>query len=321
MVLADAMPPAHWRFPDILGQLRAGDLLVANDSRVVPARLLACRDGGAAAELLLERLADGEALARIRSNRALRAGTRLWLRSPRSWPSAALRVTGREGELFRIAWPPALSPAQLLWRYGRVPLPPYLRREAQVDDWQRYQTVYARRPGSVAAPTAGLHFDVPLLAQLRRCGIVLGCLTLHIGGGTFAPLRRAADGSLPTRLHPERVAVGARLCAQIAATRDRGGRIVAIGTTVARALESACDASGRVRPLRGETRLFIRPGFKFRCVDALLSNFHLPSSSLLMLVAAFVGRERLLDAYAEAVRAGYHFYSYGDAMLALGPSR
>ncbi len=321
MVLAGTAPPAHRLFPDILGLLREGDLLVGNDSRVVPARLLARRDGGASVELLLERIASGGGLARIRANRSPRPGTRLWLRSPGLWPPTALRVLDRAGELFHIAWPSAVTPEQLLLRYGRVPLPPYLRREAQVDDWERYQTVYARHPGSVAAPTAGLHFDAPLLEQLQRRGVELGWLSLHIGGGTFAPLRMAVDGLMPTQLYPERVAVGERLCAQVAATRARGGRVVAIGTTVARALESACVATGHPQPLSAETRLFIRPGFEFRCVDALLSNFHLPNSSLLMLVAALVGRERLLAAYAEAVRERYRFYSYGDAMLILDRSR
>ena len=321
MVLADTKPPAHQHFPAILTLLRPGDLLVANDSRVIPARLLAQREGGGAVELLLERIGMGTALARIRANRAPRAGTRLWLRSPCAWPPTALRVVGREAELFQLTWSSALRAEQLLQRYGHVPLPPYLRREAEVEDGQRYQTVYACHAGSVAAPTAGLHFDEPLLAKLQRLGVEWGTLTLHIGGGTFAPLRRAEGGTLPTQLHPERVTVGERLCAQLAATRSRGGRIVAIGTTVARALESACADSDHPRPLHGETRLFIRPGFRFRCIDALLSNFHLPSSSLLMLVAAFAGPERLLAAYAEAVRERYRFYSYGDAMLIFASRR
>ncbi|RMD80769.1 MAG: tRNA preQ1(34) S-adenosylmethionine ribosyltransferase-isomerase QueA, partial [Gammaproteobacteria bacterium] len=203
---------------------------------------------------------------------------------------------------------------ELLERYGEVPLPPYIRRPAAPRDRERYQTVYARHPGAVAAPTAGLHFDPPLLQALEARGVGLAWVTLHVGAGTFQPVR--AERVEEHRLHAEAFAVPEATCRRVAETRARGGRVVAVGTTAVRALESAWDeAAGALRPRRGETRLFIYPGYRFRAVDALLTNFHLPRSSLLMLVCAFAGREQVLAAYRHAVARGYRFFSYGDAML------
>ena len=200
----------------------------------------------------------------------------------------------------------------LMAREGRLPLPPYIRREVEAIDHERYQTVYAARPGAVAAPTAGLHFDEAMLARLGEAGVETACITLHVAAGTFAPLR--GDAVEGQRLHSERVRVSPALCDAVAATRERGGRVVAVGTTSVRALETA-SLSGRLQPFEGETDLFIRPGFAFRTAQVLLTNFHLPRSTLLMLVCAFGGTRCVLDAYREAVRRAYRFYSYGDAML------
>lgn len=222
-------------------------------------------------------------------------------------------VGERRGDLVEVSTDAAETLPALLERVGHIPLPPYIDRPDTDADRERYQTVFAARPGAVAAPTAGLHFDQALLDQLVAAGVRLGRLTLHVGAGTFQPVR--AEQLAEHRLHAEQVEVGAELCAQIAETRARGGRVVAVGTTVVRALETAAE-SGVVQPYAGETRLFIHPGrdFRFRVVDALMTNFHLPRSTLLMLVCAFAGRDRVLAAYAHAVAAGYRFYSYGDAM-------
>jgi S-adenosylmethionine:tRNA ribosyltransferase-isomerase len=289
--------------PDLL---RAGDLLIANDSRVLPARLFGQKASGGRIELLLERvLGEAEALVQLRSSHAPRAGAVL-----NFGPEVTAEVIGRREEFFVLRFSRALE--SVLTELGHVPLPPYIRREDAPGDRERYQTVFARAAGSVAAPTAGLHFDDPLLKSLAARGVEFRTLTLHVGAGTFAPLR---PQQLKTgRLHAEQVEVSAELCAAVAACRARRGRVVAVGTTATRALETAGD-SGELRPLRGETSLFIRPGYPFRIVDAMLTNFHLPESSLLMLVCAFGGTERVLAAYAHAVASRYRFFSYGDAMF------
>ncbi|GMV68488.1 MAG: S-adenosylmethionine:tRNA ribosyltransferase-isomerase [Pseudomonadota bacterium] len=289
--------------------VKPGDLLVLNDTRVIPARLFGTKPTGGAVELLIERIVDERrAHAHLKASKFPRPGTRIALAG-----GGTLMVGERRGDLVEVSTDAAETLPALLERVGHIPLPPYIDRPDTDADRERYQTVFAARPGAVAAPTAGLHFDQALLDQLVAAGVRLGRLTLHVGAGTFQPVR--AEQLAEHRLHAEQVEVGAELCAQIAETRARGGRVVAVGTTVVRALETAAE-SGVVQPYAGETRLFIHPGrdFRFRVVDALMTNFHLPRSTLLMLVCAFAGRDRVLAAYAHAVAAGYRFYSYGDAM-------
>lgn len=293
-------------FTDLPGLLRPGDLLVGNDSRVVPARLFGRKASGGKVELLLERqLDDREALVQLRSSHAPKAGNLLEFSQ-----GVTAEVLGRQDEFFRLRFSAPLAP--LLDAEGHVPLPPYIRRQDQPGDRARYQTVFARQPGSVAAPTAGLHFDERLLAELAARQIDFRTLTLHVGAGTFAPLR--PEQLRTGRLHAERLEVTPELGAAVAACRARGGRVVAVGTTAMRGLETA-GASGELRPFRGETTLFIRPGYRFRIVDAIVTNFHLPGSSLLMLVGAFGGPGRVMAAYRHAVAARYRFFSYGDAMF------
>jgi S-adenosylmethionine:tRNA ribosyltransferase-isomerase len=297
---------ADLRFADLPVLLRAGDLLVVNRSRVVPARIFGRKQSGGRIELLLERVLDADvALAQLRASHAPRPGGKVELDG-----GAVAEVLERRGPFTVLRF--SAPVLEVLERAGHVPLPPYIRRPDAASDRDRYQTVFAREPGSVAAPTAGLHFDAPLLARLDALGVARAEVTLHVGAGTFAPLR---DEQLATgRLHAERVEVGAATVAAVAAAKARGGRVVAVGTTVVRALESAA-AGGALEPLAGETDLFIRPGYRFGVVDALVTNFHLPRSSLLMLVAAFGGLERVLAAYRHAVAERYRFFSYGDAMF------
>ena len=294
------------RFAELPRFLRAGDLLVLNDTRVIRARLHGHKPTGGQVEMLLERITGARtATAQIKASRSPRDGAELCLAN-----GSSARVLGRTGSLFRLEFNTDIEP--LLETHGEVPLPPYIRRSAAPEDRARYQTVYARDDGSVAAPTAGLHFDADLLRALRKCGVEIEFLTLHVGIGTFAPVRtqRIEDH----RLHSEWCRTTPALCARIQQTRQRGGRIVAVGTTTVRALESAA-AGGQLQPFDGETSLFIRPGYRFRVVDALITNFHLPESSLLMLVCAFAGLDRVLAAYRHAVDQRYRFFSYGDAML------
>ena len=307
---------------DLAAQLRAGDLLVVNDTQVIAARLHGNKPSGGRVEILLERpLAGGQALAQLSASKPIRAGLEV------ATAGGMVRVLAREAELWRIELP---SPAvEFFERFGEVPLPPYIHRPPQPADRERYQSIFAREPGAVAAPTASLHFDDALLGALAARGVRRTCITLHVGAGTFQPLR--SDDVAAHLLHPERASVAAATCAAINATRAGGGRVVAVGTTVVRALESAALAAGDARapspgsgqpgqalalaPWQGETRLFITPGFRFRVCDVLLTNFHLPESTLLMLVCAFAGQRAVLAAYAHAVRTGYRFFSYGDAML------
>ena len=294
------------RFAELPRLLKAGDLLVVNDTRVIPARLRGHKPTGGQVEMLLERITGARtATAQLKASRSPGEGDELCLAN-----GSSARVLGRRGSLFRLEFNTDIEP--LLQTHGEVPLPPYIRRSAAPEDRDRYQTVYARDDGSVAAPTAGLHFDAELIQALHERGVETAFLTLHVGIGTFAPVRtqRIEDH----RLHSEWCRVTPELCAQIQRARQQGGRVVAVGTTTVRALESAA-ADGQLRPFDGETSLFIRPGFRFRVVDSLITNFHLPESSLLMLVCAFAGRERTLAAYRLAVAQRYRFFSYGDAML------
>ncbi len=294
-------------FRDLPTLLAPGDLLVFNDTRVLPARLHAHKETGGRVEVLVERvLGPRRAVAHLRASRTPRPDTALVLPD-----GERLRVTGREEGLFVLA-SDGLDFAELLDRHGHMPLPPYIERADDAADRERYQTVYGRRAGAVAAPTAGLHFDDAMLARLRDMGVSLAHVTLHVGAGTFQPVRE--DDLDKHRMHAEWLEVSAEVCAQVAATRARGGRVVAVGTTSVRSLETAA-ASGELAPFRGDSRLFIRPGYRFRVVDALLTNFHLPESTLLMLVCAFAGYESVMAAYRHAVAARYRFFSYGDAMF------
>lgn len=287
--------------------LAANDLLVLNDTRVVPARLLGHKPSGGRVEILLERaLEGGEALAQVAASKPIRPGLQI------ATAGGAVRVLERDADLWRIGVPGATL--EFFERWGSVPLPPYIHRSPEPSDRERYQSIFARDAGAVAAPTASLHFDEPLQAALAARGIDCAFVTLHVGAGTFQPVR--TEELAAHTMHAERVSVGAAACQAIARTRAAGGRVVAIGTTVVRALESAALAgAGTLGSWSGETRLFITPGFRFQVSDVLLTNFHLPESTLLMLVCAFAGQRAVLEAYAHAVRSQYRFFSYGDAML------
>ncbi len=301
---------------DLVDWLRPGDLLVFNDTRVIPARLFGQKDSGGRVEILIERLLPGnEARAQVGASKTPKPGRRIVLDA-----GGEVEVLGREGEFHRLRFHVEGALESWLLKAGRLPLPPYIRREPGRDDAERYQTVFAREAGAVAAPTAGLHFDEGLLARLRERGVAFGHITLHVGAGTFQPVR--VDDLREHSMHSEWLNVGAELVGQMRRTREAGGRVVAVGTTVVRALETALagHADGTLRPFAGETRIFIFPGYRIRSVDALLTNFHLPESTLLMLVSAFAGRERILAAYAHAVRERYRFFSYGDAMLLFPPA-
>ncbi|HZD51446.1 MAG TPA: tRNA preQ1(34) S-adenosylmethionine ribosyltransferase-isomerase QueA [Woeseiaceae bacterium] len=307
VVDAGAGALADRRFEEFPECLRAGDLLVLNDTRVIRARLEGRKETGGAVEILIERILPGDrALVQLKASKPPGPGTRIDLRT------GAATVARRQGEFYELAFRTPVEP--LLEREGEVPLPPYLQRGAESADGERYQTVYARQPGAVAAPTAGLHFDKRMLAEIAALGVEHTFVTLHVGAGTFQPLR--SEEVSENRLHAERVVVDAAVCEAVQRTRAAGGRVIAVGTTSVRALESA-SAGGVLQPLDSETDLFIVPGYRFRSIDALLTNFHLPRSSLLMLVAALAGRERILEAYRHAVAGRYRFFSYGDAMLIL----
>jgi S-adenosylmethionine:tRNA ribosyltransferase-isomerase len=297
-------------FTDLPGYLRRGDLLVFNDTRVLKARLFGRKQTGGAAEILIERvLGTHEALAQIGVSKKPAPGSALVLDD-----GSSVRVVRREGEFYVLRFEGAEPVEKLLARIGRMPLPPYIARDADAADSERYQTVFARTPGAVAAPTAGLHFDPPLLERLRDAGVDFGYVTLHVGAGTFQPLRgERVDEHV---MHREWLNVGAELVEKIRHARQHGGRVVAVGTTVVRALEAALR-DGEVRPFAGETQIFIFPGYRITSVDALVTNFHLPESTLLMLVSSFAGRELILAAYRHAVARRYRFFSYGDAMLIL----
>ena len=291
--------------------LAPGDLLVLNDTRVVAARLRGVKPSGGQVEVLLERsCAEHEALVQLRASKPIRPGLGIIT------AGGVLEVLEREDDFWRVRVPGSVL--EFFDRWGEVPLPPYLDRAPDASDRQRYQTVFARERGAVAAPTASLHFDEALLGAVAARGVETAFVTLHVGAGTFQPLR--AERIDEHVMHAERVTVSADACDAIGRVRARGQRIVAAGTTVVRALESAAlqaaeRGTAKLKPWSGETRLFIRPGFRFQVIDALLTNFHLPESTLLMLVCAFAGREAVLRAYRHAVAAEYRFFSYGDAMF------
>lgn len=300
----------HWadrRFVELPSLVAPGDLMVFNDTRVIKARLTGRKRSGGRIEVLIERvIGTDEAWAHIRASHAPREGSDLVLAD-----CLDVRVMERRGDLFRLRFPPGDAVFELLERYGAVPLPPYITHPADVQDERRYQTVYARAPGAVAAPTAGLHFDTAMLELLRARGVAMAYVTLHVGAGTFQPVR-VADISRH-EMHSEWYDVPQATVNAIDETRTRGGRVIAVGTTSLRALEAA--GAGKLTAGYGETRLFIVPGYRFRIVDRLITNFHLPKSTLLMLVAAFAGLDNVLAAYRHAVAERYRFFSYGDAML------
>lgn len=305
----------HRRFTQLLEHLAAGDCLVLNDTRVLPARLLGRAPSGSSVEFLLVKQVSADewdALARpsrrCRPGRTYRVGSDPWL-------DVEVRARLDDQGLHRVRLAASGPVMTALESLGHVPLPPYIKRPDAPEDRARYQTVYARHPGAVAAPTAGLHFDEPMLDEVRRAGVHVAYLTLHVGLATFRPVTAARLSE--HQMHGERYVVPPECADLVQAARAEGGRVVAVGTTVVRVLESVADAAGLVRAGAGETDLFIRPGYRFRAVDAMLTNFHLPRSTLLALVSAFAGRERVLAAYREAVALRYRFYSYGDAMLLL----
>ncbi len=295
------------QFVEIVDFIEAGDLLVFNDTMVIPARLFGHKQSGGQIEVMVERVLDETTLlAQIRASKAPRPGTELLLEG-----AISCVMQAREGDLFRLhqqqrPW------LELLEQYGHVPLPPYIERDDASADKDRYQTVYASKPGAVAAPTAGLHFDDAILERLQQKGVEFAHVTLHVGAGTFQPVR--GEDIESHIMHAELVDVPQPVCDAIEATRERGNKVIAVGTTVVRSLETAA-ANGKLRPLLGESDLFIKPGYEFRIVDALLTNFHLPRSTLLILVSAFAGSRLMRQAYEHAVEQRYRFFSYGDAMF------
>ncbi len=299
----------HRQFTALPDLLAPGDLLVRNDTRVIKARLFGHKDSGGAVEILIERvLSESEVLAQMRVSKKPRAGSRIRLPG-----EASAVVLGRQDEFFHLRFEGTRSVATYLEEHGRLPLPPYITHDASDADTERYQTVYSRHPGAVAAPTAGLHFDDTLLGAIARRGVATADITLHVGAGTFQPVRE--DRISEHRMHAERYSIPMDTATAIARTRASGGRVIAVGTTTLRALESAANEDGSVAAGGGETRIFITPGYRFRVVDRLITNFHLPRSTLLMLVSAFAGMENIRQAYRTAVAERYRFFSYGDAML------
>jgi S-adenosylmethionine:tRNA ribosyltransferase-isomerase len=295
-------------FVDLPGLLRPDDLLVFNNTRVIPARLRAKKESGGRVEILIERLLDTRtALAQLRVNRRPAEGSQLVVEG-----SARLKVLGREDEFWRLVVSEGPDWPALLDAVGHMPLPPYIERADELQDRERYQTVYGQVPGAVAAPTAGLHFDQPMLEKIDAMGVGRAFCTLHVGAGTFQPVR--AESVDEHEMHAEWLRVDQTLVDAVSETRRRGGRVIAVGTTAVRSLETAA-CSGEIKPYVGDSRLFIYPGYDFRVVDALITNFHLPGSTLIMLVSALAGRENVLAAYRHAVEEEYRFFSYGDAMF------
>jgi S-adenosylmethionine:tRNA ribosyltransferase-isomerase len=309
MLVLDATTGActDQRVRDLPQLLQPGDLLVFNDTRVLPARMFGRKPSGGRVEILLERALGGcEALVQLSASKPIRVGLQI------ATAGGAVEVIARAEDLWHIRLP--LAAHEFFERWGETPLPPYIHRPPADADRERYQSIFAREPGAVAAPTASLHFDATLLGELTARGVSHSFVTLHVGAGTFQPVRTQELAA--HTMHAERVMVSAAACNAIGAARAAGARVVAVGTTVVRALESAALAGeGGLAPWSGETRVFITPGFRFQVVDALLTNFHLPESTLLMLVCAFAGQQAVLAAYAHAVRTRYRFFSYGDAML------
>jgi len=300
---------SHSQFPDLLDLINPNDLMVFNNTRVIAARIFGRKETGGQIEILLERVLDQyRALAQIRASKSPKEGTLVLIPTPDGDSSA--RVEGRDDDFFVLRFSEPVIAVSA--RAGHMPLPPYIKREDDASDYERYQTVYGEKEGAVAAPTAGLHFDEAFLSEIKKKGIDLAWVTLHVGAGTFQPVR--TDVIEKHKMHAEYLEVSQEVCNQVNACRQRGGRVIAVGTTSVRSLETASQ-SGEIQPYSGDTRIFIYPGYEFKSVDALVTNFHLPESTLIMLVSAFAGREEILHAYKEAVKEKYRFFSYGDAMF------
>ena len=324
LMILQGQDRSHESVRDLAKFLQPGDHLVFNNTRVIPARLYGQKKSGGKLELMLERIeTDGSVLAKIRASKSPKPGSIIELHAPESEKMSSgtapeivdLTVTGRRDDLFELQVSPGNEArlAQFVEDHGEIPLPPYIERKPDSEDQERYQTVFAEKPGAVAAPTAGLHFDAALFESLQRAGITHSFITLHVGAGTFQPVR--VENPDDHVMHAERVSVGSETVAAIQACKQAGGRVVAVGTTCVRALEASAADSGEVQTFDGETRLFLTPGAQFYVVDAMFTNFHLPESTLLMLVSAFAGLEETLAAYRDAVEQQYRFFSYGDAML------
>jgi len=299
----------HLQFNEFPDLINPDDLLVFNNTRVIPARLYGSKSTGGKVEILIERIIDANhALAHVRASKTPKAGSIISLDDC----DHALHVDGRQGDLFLVSSNNAMPITEIMEQVGHMPLPPYISREDTAVDFERYQTIYAKTPGAVAAPTAGLHFDEQTLQRLQDKGVKTAYVTLHVGAGTFQPVR--ADNIEDHQMHSETIEVDQNVVDLCAATREKGGRIIAIGTTSVRALETA-SSDGQLKSYSGETDIFIYPGYRFRSVDALLTNFHLSESTLLMLVSAFAGRDAVFTAYQEAIDKKYRFFSYGDAMF------
>jgi len=295
-------------FTDFPGLLNRGDLLVFNNTRVIPARLLGHKATGGKVEILIERVLNkSEVLANVRASKSPKTGSTIVLEN-----GVELEMAERQGALFLLRFPAEQDAMAIIESVGHMPLPPYISRADTQLDQERYQTIYASTPGAVAAPTAGLHIDAGCLAAIQKIGVETAEVTLHVGAGTYQPVR--TDDIRDHEMHSEYLEVSEQTVAAIKATQARGGRVIAVGTTSVRSLETAAR-NGTLKPYAGETDIFIYPGYDFRVVDAMLTNFHLSESTLLMLVSAFAGREFILEAYAHAVDERYRFFSYGDAMF------
>lgn len=302
----------HRQFSDLPGLLNEGDLLVFNDTRVIPARLFGHKSTGGKVEVLIERLIDdNKCLAHVRASKTPKTDSVISI-SNTEGSDYTFHVTGRQNDLFILSSDNDLGLSEIMQQVGHMPLPPYITRNDEDFDFERYQTVYSKKPGAVAAPTAGLHFDDAIFEQLSNKGIQTTYVTLHVGAGTFQPVR--TENIEDHLMHSEYLEVDQETVDLCQKTKTRGGRIVAVGTTAVRCLETASQ-NGELKPYSGETDIFIYPGYKYRSIDAMITNFHLPESTLLMLVSAFAGREFMLNAYAQAVASHYRFFSYGDAML------
>lgn len=305
----------HGKFTQLLEFIKAEDLLVFNNTRVIPARLFAHKESGGKVEILIERvLDDNRILAQLKSSKSPKLGSRLifGVTSETGEAATTAKIAGRENEFFILDFDTTVDVAALLEREGHTPLPPYIKRDDQSIDAERYQTIYAEKNGAVAAPTAGLHFDQKMFSALRDKEVDMAYLTLHVGAGTFQPIR--VENVFEHKMHKELVDIDEQVCRQVSTCKERGGRVIAIGTTSVRSLESAAR-NNKLEPFHGETDIFIYPGYKFQIVDAMVTNFHLSKSTLLILVSAFADKNRLLGAYAEAIKQKYRFYSYGDAMF------
>ena len=307
----------HGQFTDLLGQLQAGDLLVLNDTKVLAARLWGRKASGGRIEILVERVLDQDrVLAHVRASKSPKAGAELHLTALADSDEvlAKVEVLGRHDALFELRFIEGGDAVAVMNAIGHMPLPPYIDRKDELSDRERYQTVFGRKEGAVAAPTAGLHFSEAFLQQCKDKGVDTAFVTLHVGAGTFQPVR--GENITEHKMHAETIEVSAEVCAQVAVTRARGGRVIAVGTTAVRSLESASQ-SGELAPFSGDSEIFIYPGYQFKSVDAMVTNFHLPESTLIMLVSAFAGQDNVFNAYREAVAQQYRFFSYGDAMFVL----